>query len=516
MYDINPFGNTDGAQSNPQDLVENFIDIIPRSAAVGGVGEEFISMRFIVGSKGSGKTHYMCVLRERVLEKNKSNYNSVFLSDIENSCDGTDLVIKFSQHYNSDILNEKWKLLWEKAIYCSVMSLFINVEELNERVSEDNLNLLKKYFEDLKLTYDCRMGVYNYFVQILYIYDTKNKVDEFLNHKVWFNVKELLIHKVLRISPPIYIFLDSIDDDYEHAPAYWQKCQKGLFIAVYKMLSVNIIREKLHIIVNIRDTVFASIKRSEHQTKIANESHILRLHWNKKSLSYFLDEKIRLLKECFFIGNFHNKNIQEWLGISQMHNKVRNCSEDVTNYIIRHTRCIPRDIINICNSLSKIKVLKLEQSNLDVEEEIRLRVSNCAKEIGDEMLAICAKQIVIDEMPKNSHSFSDVYTSVDEYTKSRYNMLRQVLKNLDTDTFKKDDLKKLVEESKKIFGRDIHILDILWLNGILGYVNNEQVYFYMNHNSISTCLDQNYDEYVLRSCMIDALDVKNLRSRPVI
>ncbi|MFR9035977.1 MAG: hypothetical protein ACLVIP_05215 [Ruminococcus sp.] len=223
-----------------------------------------------------------------------------------------------------------------------------------------------------------------------------------------------------------------------------------------------------------------------------------------------------MLKDCFFIGNFHNKNIQEWLGISQMHNKVRNCSEDVTNYIIRHTRCIPRDIINICNSLSKIKVLKLEQSNLDVEEEIRLRVSNCAKEIGDEMLAICAKQIVIDEMPKNSHSFSDVYTSVDEYTKSRYNMLRQVLKNLDTDTFKKDDLKKLVEESKKIFERDIHILDILWLNGILGYVNNEQVYFYMNHNSISTCLDQNYDEYVLRSCMIDALDIKNLRSRPVI
>ena len=108
---------------------------------------------------------------------------------------------------------------------------------------------------------------------------------------------------------------------------------------------------------------------------------------------------------------------------------------------------------------------------MDVEEEIRLRVSNCAKEIGDEMLAICAKQIVIDEMPKNSHLFSDVYTSVDEYTKSRYNMLRQVLKNLDTDTFKKDDLKKLVEESKKIFERDIHILDILWLNGILGYVN---------------------------------------------
>ena len=77
-------------------------------------------------------------------------------------------------------------------------------------------------------------------------------------------------------------------------------------------------------------------------------------------------------------------------------------------------------------------------------------------------------------------------------------------------------IKKLVEESKKIFERDIHILDILWLNGILGYVNNEQVYFYMNHNSISTCLDQNYDEYVLRSCMIDALDIKNLRSRPVI
>jgi len=70
MYGKNPFGNPDGAQTEIDDLRKDFIDVVPPSAAIGALGGRFTSHRFIVGSKGSGKTHYIHMLSDRIKEKN--------------------------------------------------------------------------------------------------------------------------------------------------------------------------------------------------------------------------------------------------------------------------------------------------------------------------------------------------------------------------------------------------------------------------------------------------------------
>lgn len=519
MYKINPFGNPDGAQASIEDLRKDFIDVVPPSAAVGGTGEDFTTTRFIVGSKGSGKTHYLHMLQFRIKEKNQDNESSIYSSEIENSCANTDQVIRFCHFYNGHILIEKWERVWLYAIYAAVISHVLNDDLLCQKIDDDTTDFFSTSIEKIGLTIDCKMGIYNYLRQILYICDTKNKIEDFVNNHIWDVIMDKFKNSVLRNLPPMYFYLDSIDEDFEHAPPYWSKCQKGAYIAISSLLKESIIREKIHVILCIRDTIFASIRRSEHQTKITYETHVLRLHWNYYSLTYFIKQKINRLNDCYFLTDVHSeKNITSWLGMNTIYNIERNCEEDIINYILRHTRLIPRDVVNICNSLSRLKMMITENPDLDISEEIRRRVSNCAKEIGDELINICAKQLVVDEIPVGAArlKYEEAYTSVDEYTYSRFLKIKDVLSSFDKDTFSQNELDIISDRANEIFGRNVHIINILWMNGVIGYIENGKTTFYLSHNSISTDIPRTHNLYTLRSCMIDSLDIRNFYSEPIL
>ena len=36
--------------------------------------------------------------------------------------------------------------------------------------------------------------------------------------------------------PPIYFFIDSVDEEYASAPMFWLQCQKGLFFRTMRFL----------------------------------------------------------------------------------------------------------------------------------------------------------------------------------------------------------------------------------------------------------------------------------------
>ena len=418
-------------------------------------------------------------------------------------------------------MDEKWKSIWSLCIFSSLISHILSKEELNSKLIEAEKTILVGYAKKLGITYESPLGIYDYFGQILYINDTSDKVDSFIHNIEWQNAKYFVSNNLLRRMPPLYFFLDSLDEEYEHAPQYWLKCQRGLFGAITDLLREPVIREKIHVILCIRDTVFASICRTENQTKISHESHIINLHWNRNTLKYFLEKKIEKLKSCYFIKQNSNKDIFNWLGIDTIHNVTRNIDENIIDYILRHTRHTPRDVINICNSLSSLTMKIKENKALDIQKEIRLIVSSCAKEIGDELITICAKQVVVDEIPEEAgkHDFSSAYTSVDEYTKSRFIHIRTMLSECGKDHFSDSDIQNIEKKAKTIFNTDVHLTDIMWMNGMLGYVRlfegKEIPTFYMENNSISTIMPSNYQQYVLKSYMIDALDLVDIRSIPV-
>lgn len=138
----------------------------------------------------------------------------------------------------------------------------------------------------------------------------------------------------LEESFAIYFFIDSVDEEYGHAPMYWLRCQKGLFYRVMRLLRKDTYGNKLHVIICIRDNVMASICESEHHTRYINEEHVKLLNWDYMTIQYFFESKIANLKDCYFINEDQEKNIYNWLSIKEIHNNYRNMNESIMQYIL--------------------------------------------------------------------------------------------------------------------------------------------------------------------------------------
>ncbi|MGM9969692.1 MAG: P-loop ATPase, Sll1717 family [Anaeroplasma sp.] len=517
MNKKDPFGNPDGSQSDLEIVSKEFISVNPSSIS-SAFDFEKERIRFIIGCKGSGKTHYMRILQQKL----KANESVVYVDDIKNVTEGTEEVFKFTNLYigkNTKRINvesEKWQEIWTKSIYVSIVTnaLYNNalIEYLDASDIEELENCKEKLFRFLP------KGRYDIFSALLCLineFNTYNQMNSFLKHAEWNNLKHLLQDIILKKLPPIYYFLDSMDDAYDNMPQYWQLCQKGAFYAVMYFLRENVIREKIHIVLVIRDTIFMTIAQSDHVTKICNESHIFSLLWNKQSLEYFIKEKIKRLDDCYFLGDYINngKNIQTWLGKEKIKSNFFNKELKIIDLIISMVRPAPRDIIVVCNALSTIRRKIEEDESFDIDKGINKVIKEKALEIGREIISNCAKQMRIESMPTTAgrDNYSDYYTAqIDDFATDDpyYEKLVEILSNLDKYILSKDDLKMIHEhDDKELTG--LTILDILWQNRAIGFFQDDEAIFYMQNGNSSRKFPENKKTiFILPAVFLNILERK--------
>src|SRR5260370_39930642 len=105
--------------------------------------------------------------------------------------------------------------------------------------------------------------------------------------------------------------------------------------------------------------------------------------------------------------------IRDWLGINGEW-PGPDGDGTIEDYLLSHTRLIPRDIISLGNELSEA-VLRQKQAGRDGVPTAVLHevIGRCAKRFGDSQLAQCANQISSDLMPKNAslHNYSQLVPS---------------------------------------------------------------------------------------------------------
>lgn len=509
MYRKNAFGNPDGSRTELDDMMAQFVEFGEKYLSRGVSTFDDLKTRVIVGAKGSGKTVYL----RRIRAKLKQN-DSVYVCEIEQEVPSTDLIIRFSQNFTDKSLTEKWMYLWKAAIMRSIISHILCNDEWNEGVNENLRKQLLSYTDRIFPEYTVPMGVYAEARRILFEFDTANLFNNYINHHAWDEL-DILVNRLLKDLPPIYFFIDSVDEEYGHAPMYWLRCQKGLFYRVMRLFRNETFGNRLHVVISIRDNVLASVYKSEHQTRYINEEHVKLLDWDYDTIKYFFETKILALKNCYFINELGDKNINNWLGISKIHNIQRNIDENLNQYILRHTRLLPRDIIIIGNSLAEIKSLKESKDDLDVEKIIRKKVSTAAKSFGNELLQICANQIINNEMPKGASqkNYTEVYTSIKEYNSTVVEKIKEILIKIRSDKFDYNQLCNLYSDSKILLGENNNMFDILWQNGAIGYLetgpNGREEVFFTDREYMEFLLPKNKGTYVLRSCIIDALGMSN-------
>lgn len=546
-YDLGgPFGDPDGARENFNRFIR-----FESGRAWGGLATQpgDLTVRVIVGGKGSGKTMYMRLLEDGAIKSDdvyvfkQSNQLPMTttierfsnmaepLSDLAHGRKLANIdavteadVAEYSSMYEDNLRTEQWQLLWRRAIFRSLASLFYCSAQAPQELTPDSMKaeeFYKNFGRLVPRAFLTPESISNQISDIVTRYPNARQMNDYLNNALW-EAFDRTILRNLRKNRPICYFIDAIDEDFRHAPALWLDCQKGLFYQVMRLLRDDQIDSGLHICICIRDLVYSSVlQSSEHGTRYLHVPHIRTLEWDRNSATVFLNTKIERLPDHYRLVPNHLELVTGWLGRATISNVGRGIEEPVLSYILRHSRYLPRDIINIGNALcSKVEEAKAQDRLLD-DEEIRQVVAAVAARIGNEAIRICGNHLAASAFPRFGTKWlaRDRTESVPSDWAVR--ILEAMLRELKVDEFGYDVLLAAMDKYQADFSKNAentkyrqHCIDtILWQHGLLGYKQAGRCIFYSGARDF--LLPPDKSAYVLHSCLIDAIGIKPAGAQPI-
>ena len=502
---VGPFGNPDGSRADLEDVISEFVDF-GGDPAYGHLATRANDsmVRVIVGKLGAGKTVYL-----RRLQDFQAHQDSVYADVPQQSLPKTEVVVKACQWFSDRVLVEKWMQIWERAIMRSLASYVLRRPELRQQLRDDQADELEQSYARLLEDFRRPRSIYSQVRDIINQRHTAHQLSAYLDDPLWDDLEDLL-GDVVGQCKPIYFYLDALDEEFSHAPMYWLKCQEGLFYQVMRLLRDHKLGGRLHIVICIRDIVMSSVYRSEHAPRYYNEPHIRVLTWDRTSLLYLLQRKLQRLPPSLLMRRAASgpPTIGDWLGLN---GEWPGPDDDgpIEDYLLSHTRLIPRDIISLGNDLNE-EVLRQKQAGSAGLPPAALErvVQRCAKRFGDSQLAQCANQISSDLMPKNAalHDYSELFTSTQAYISGVQEDVRSFVRMIGVDRFSRADLGALQEMADLHFEKATDLASVLWQNGLLGYVDESgRRRFYSIGDIEQFHFPPEVGTYVLHPCLVHAV-----------
>ena len=499
---VGPFGNPDGSRADIEDVLSEFVDF-GGDPAFGHLATRANDsmVRVIVGKLGSGKTVYL-----RRLQDFQAHQDSVYATVPQQSLPKTEVVVKACHWFSDRVLVEKWMQIWERAIMRSLASHLLCRPELRQQLRDDQADEMKQSYRRLLDEFRRPRSIYSQVRDIINQEQTAHQLSRYLDDPLWDDLEDLL-GEVVGQCKPIYFYLDALDEEFGHAPMYWLKCQEGLFYQVMRMLRDPRLGGRLHIVICIRNIVMSSVYRSEHAPRYYNEPHIRVLTWDRGSLLYLLQKKLQRLPASRLMRRATSgpPTIGDWLGVNGDW-PGPDGDETIEDYLLNHTRLIPRDIISLGNDLNE-EVLRQKQAGQQGLPPAALQgvVRRCAKRFGDSQLAQCANQISSDLMPKNAalHDYSELFTSTQAYISGVQEDVRSFVRLIGVDRFSRADLEALQEVADLHFEKATDLASVLWQNGLLGYIDESaRRRFYSMGDVEDFHFPPEVGTYVLHPCLV--------------
>lgn len=515
---LGPFGNPDGSRADLDDLFDGFVSFSDplRWGGLATRGDDR-SARVLIGRKGSGKTVYL-----RRIHAAAVNEASLYADDIQQGNPSTESILRFCQLFPANVLTERWTSLWRRAILLSVRSHLLHAEKLKLAAPPTILAQLQGQFDQLiPPATHTPVSTYNQVTDIIQRFTTRNSISKFLDSAGWDQV-EWLVAEALRTCPPVCLFIDAVDEEFEAAPMYWMHAQLGLFYATMRFLRDTRLGNRLHLFVCLRDIVLAAVFRSENRTRYMDAPHIRVMAWDKDAIRLLLRSKISRLDSLHFLDpREKERSIENWLGTRVIRNTKRKIDEDIEDYLIRHTRLLPRDIIILGNHLCTSLSIRRDSVRGPIDSIVRRCVADIARILGDEQLTICANQIISDMTPSGAArlGYSEFYTSNMEYVRDHTARLKQLIDGIGKDRFTGEELAVASKRSFELFGAESDSFSVLWQNGLLGYVARidgiKAPVFFSENKADEFQFPLNKREYVFHSVLIDSVGLRSVGRRPV-
>lgn len=514
-----PFGDADASRVDFNKLRNSYINM--NSLEKQSMDDVLdTAVRVIVGRKGSGKTLYLRSIQNHYRRLNNDSQNTVYVTEVDNTPPDTSLVVKITSWFeNRDSeADEAWRGIWKMAILRTTIVHIFYSNDLQGYISPKlRVSFLDKYSKVLP-TIQAPTSIFNQLTILLATFNSPKDLNNFMYLEEWGAI-EYELNNLIRNVPPIYFFIDQLDDDFAHAPYQWLKCQYGLFAAMFRFIRTNTMGGRLHIIACIRELVYAYILNTQHGNKYLSESKIKVLRWDFNLAKIFLDKKVELLSDELFKNKEFIKCVQEFFGLKEIKLKRNNgYIELIHPYILRHTMLMPRDIINIGNIFSE-KCLGF--NSLDNESALKDAVKYVARQIAKEQMVIASILIstkwIYSGVVENDHL--NIYTDENMINGIHQNLCKLILV-IGKDRFCNRTLTELINTQTNYGFNDVdQPFNALFLSGLLGYVecdsdNELREVFFSESRNTQFQLPLHKRDYVFHSCLIDYLNIKPI-GKPV-
>lgn len=563
----NPFGSGEGAKEDPQNFLVITSSGIPPFI---DLGMKDLTIRVISGRKGSGKTYY-----SRIMERAAVDWDDVLCIRPTPPAKVQPTLIKTFTKNLRDVgeISSIWQDVWRKAFYHSFLSQifyefnpsistrsaqFPAIERARRKYKDQFREISKPLRRNSSIGFKSPRCVYASVAEICNSCLSIEHFHSFLHNPAW-NDLIALANSVLTEMPPVVYYLDAIDDDFRHAPAAYLDCQKGLYYACKDIANDAVLRKKLIVTITLRDLVYSAVISNENRLKNMDTPDVLHLNWTREAIQDFFEQKILTLKKKFSDANesevyekvFTTRSDSNarmvFFGIETIPNKIRGIDEDVLDYVIRHTRNCPREVVEMGNAIARSFYTNSASGDFQRDKLIRKAVASKARDIASETLSVSANFLAAsifgidyvqdtfdtqatyaDSQPgKDRGKEKDTFeTEMAGYFKEH---LRNVLVTLDKDVFTLDefyDAQKGTQFQMDGISENRYKMDkmehVLWTQGLIGYreFSPEGIvlkdHFYTDSSiAHGYLLPINHKVFVLHPCLIDYLQIHPVNAHPV-
>lgn len=463
------FGEPDGYRAD----MSGYIDVqeLKHSSLYGDDDER---IRVIVGRKGSGKTLYMRRIRDG--QQGGLATSRLVVDAEQTQLPTTRQVVGVSRLYPESLLTETWQQLWGKSVLLSVMSNVLRNAEFMLMVSEWERNALERDFQDFRqlfgqeqrTPFTCLRGFISRCVDSADEGASLRNLNTLLDDPQWDDL-ELRLGRILHNLPPIYLFVDAIDEEFAHAPMEWMRCQKGLFYELMRFLRHRQLGEKLHLIISIRDLVLHSVFRSEHSPRYMGDPRIRVLQWDVRAARTLLDRKAAGVDRRYWVSGVKPRDFSHWIGIEDV--RLGEEMFNVYDYILQYTQNLPREVVILGNLIGRY----ITENGAFSPEHLRLAARTVGRLSALTQLEICANQVRDDAGIRFNGRGG--YRAEQEYTDARAQELLNIIAMIGHSPMRPSELERLRTEGMyRLEAPDI--ASVLWQNGLLGYLDDgREIYF---------------------------------------
>ncbi|MFI4934867.1 MAG: hypothetical protein ACHP7N_09640 [Caulobacterales bacterium] len=508
-----PFGSPDGASEEPGTFIE-FPDAgVWRDLALRATDRR---ARILVGRRGSGKSRYLRMMQLSVLKEGLLDYpqrdTKINLSSL-----------RWMHRAFPDRAErlEIWEELWSCAVYAGVASFLLHcgpsamsAAPLSEKdrtfLAEDARNFIPRGPREHPV-----VAVLN---NILHTYSDRSRLVGFLRNPVWLSIESITLDTI-NVSTPVFAFIDALDDNYSEAPAESTDAQLGLVTWILRKIVDPNVSNRLHVVVTVRDVIYAALLDTDNGQRYNDRQHIRCLDWDERSSRYYLEQKIGKLPVEYRAGRNSSKVvIERWLGFSTMTNPRRaDAVEDVGDYILRHTRFLPREINEIGNNISRSiganDSVKRDADPADIRRTVATVARSFARTVIREVsLHLAALDKVDAQDPRGADYAGQISEAVHAF-------IRAVGKEV----FDPARLRLADSEfcsaapwwSAEVGANKLRIQDILWQHGLIGYRRAADPNRWVRYFNSAAWAEGDLiavlpsaEQYVLHSALLDILPVQ--------